>query len=191
MAYKPPVAVYDACVLYPFHLRNVLVQCGVERLVDVRWTDEIHDEWIGNLAANGLNLTVERLENTRDLMKRVLPGADVTDYDHLIPNLTLPDPDDRHVLAAAIKGGASHIVSWNLKDFLSSALAPHHLIAQNPDGFLMGLYAAAPDATIAVAANARKNLIKTTPTVAEFIDTLEQQKLTRFGAVLRNHDKRI
>jgi hypothetical protein len=46
MAFEPPIAVYDACVLYPFHLRNLLVQCAVDRLVDARWTDEIHDEWI-------------------------------------------------------------------------------------------------------------------------------------------------
>ena len=53
MAFEPPIAVYDACVLYPFHLRNLLVQCAVDRLVDARWTDEIHDEWIRKLSANG------------------------------------------------------------------------------------------------------------------------------------------
>jgi len=42
----PPIVVYDACVLFPFHLRNVLVQCAVDRLVHARWTDDIHDEWI-------------------------------------------------------------------------------------------------------------------------------------------------
>ena len=51
MDYKPTIAIYDACVLYPFHLRNLLVQCGVDRLVEARWTDAIHDEWIRNLAA--------------------------------------------------------------------------------------------------------------------------------------------
>jgi len=46
MAYDPPIVVYDANVLYPFHLRNLLIQCAVDRLVAARWTDEIHEEWI-------------------------------------------------------------------------------------------------------------------------------------------------
>lgn len=104
MTSKPPVAVYDACVLYPFHLRNVLIQCAVDGLVAARWTDEIHAEWIRNLAANTPTLTVERLKATRDLMKDVLPEADVAGYEALIAGLTLPDPNDRHVLAAAIAG---------------------------------------------------------------------------------------
>jgi hypothetical protein len=46
MAFEPAVTVFDACILYPFHLRNVLIQAAVDRLVEARWTDEIHDEWI-------------------------------------------------------------------------------------------------------------------------------------------------
>jgi hypothetical protein len=52
MANNPPVAVYDACVLYPFHLRNVLIQSAFDGLVEARWTDDIHDEWMRSLAAN-------------------------------------------------------------------------------------------------------------------------------------------
>lgn len=186
MAYKPAVAVYDACVLYPFHLRNLLVQCAVDRLVDARWTDAIHDEWIRNLAANTPSVSLQRLTETRDLMKRVLPAANVTGYEKHIEQLTLPDPDDRHVLAAAIAGGASHVVTWNLTDFPARALAPHHVFAQNPDDFLMALHRATPDAVIAVAANARHNLRKSVPTGAEFIDALARQRLTQFAAVLRD-----
>lgn len=117
MASKPPVAVYDACVLYPFHLRNALIQCAFDGLVEARWTDEIHDEWIRNLAANAPTLLIERLIATRDRMKAVLPDADVTDYRHLIPELRLPDPDDRHVLAAAIAGTAPYIIPGTSRTF--------------------------------------------------------------------------
>ncbi len=189
MAYKPAIAVYDGCVLYPFHLRNLLIQCGVDRLVDVRWTDAIHSEWIRNLAANAPNLSVQRLTETRNLMKRVLPTADVAGYEKHISGLTLPDLGDRHVLAAAIAGRASHIVTWNLADFPAEALAPHHVSAQNPDDFLMDLYTAAPDATIAAAESARKNLKMTAPTVTEFIDALDRQKLTRFATLLRDRER--
>jgi hypothetical protein len=68
MAYRPPVAVYDACVLYPFHLRNLLIQCAVDRLVKARWSDEIHDEWIRNIIAKEPRLSPQRLLTTRDQM---------------------------------------------------------------------------------------------------------------------------
>lgn len=58
MASEPPVAVYDACVLYPFHLRNILIQCAFDGLVEARWSDAIHAEWIRNLAANRPSVTI-------------------------------------------------------------------------------------------------------------------------------------
>jgi hypothetical protein len=92
MASKPPVAVYDACVLYPFHLRNVLIQCAFDGLVEARWTDDIHDEWIRNLAASTPSLPIERLIATRNRMKAVLPEAQVGNYRPLSPTLSYQTP---------------------------------------------------------------------------------------------------
>ena len=75
----------------------MLVQFGVEGLIDVRWTDAIHEEWIGNLVADRRE-TRERLVRTRDIMRRVLPGADVRGYEDRFASLPLPDGGDRHVL---------------------------------------------------------------------------------------------
>ena len=111
MAYRPPFVVFDACVLYPFHTRTLLVQCAVDRLVDARWSDDIHEERMRNLAANTPGISIDRLRRTRDLMKVAVPTADVRRYEWLIPGITLPDPDDRHVAAVAIAGGASVIVT--------------------------------------------------------------------------------
>jgi hypothetical protein len=102
MALELPVAVFDACILCPFHLRNIIVQAAVDRLVEVRWTDEIHDEWIRNLAANVPTIPIERLQTTRRLINNALPGATISRYEDLVPTVSLPDPDDRHVVAAAI-----------------------------------------------------------------------------------------
>ena len=187
MASKPPVAVYDACVLYPFHLRNVLIQCAFDGLVEARWTDDIHDEWMRNLAANTSALPIERLEATRDRMKAVLPEADVADYRPLIAGLELPDSDDRHVLAAAIAGKASVIVTWNLKDFPARNLMPYGVTSQSPDDFLIDLHAAFPDALISSVKRARLNLRKTTPSVEAFVDALQQSGLKKFSEVLRHH----
>jgi hypothetical protein len=62
MAFEPSVAVFDACILYPFHLRNIVVQAAVDRLVEARWTDEIHEEWIRKLAGSTPAISFERLQ---------------------------------------------------------------------------------------------------------------------------------
>jgi hypothetical protein len=80
MAFEPSVVIYDACVLYPFHLRNAVVQLAVDRLVDAHWTDDIHEEWTRNLAVNAPAIPIERLRETRVLMNKALPSAMVTGY---------------------------------------------------------------------------------------------------------------
>lgn len=187
MPFNPQVAIYDACVLYPFHLRNLLIQCAVDRLVEARWTDEIHDEWIRNLIANTPELSEERLTKTRNLMNAVVPGAIVSGYENLIPGIALPDPDDRHVVAAAVRAGASQIVTWNVRDFPSKELSKHGLARKTPDQFLIDLYSQWPEAVLAVTANARRNLRKTGLSAAEFIVSLKRQKLTRFVDEIAKH----
>jgi predicted nucleic acid-binding protein len=191
MASRSPVAVYDACALYPFHLRNVLIQCAFDGLVAARWTDEIHAEWMRNLAANSPGAEIGRLKVTRDRMKAVLPDAEVPDYRALIPDLSLPDPDDRHVLAAAIAGKASVIVTWNLKDFPAEALRAHGVAAISPDDFLADLHATFPTIFIPSISRARQNLRKTTPSVTDFIEALERQGLKRFSSILRQNLKKL
>ena len=73
-----------------------------------------------------------------------LPDCLVTGYEELVPGLTLPDPDDRHVLAAAIRGGAECIVTFNLKDFPKSSLDPYRIEAIHPDDFVSRLLEASP-----------------------------------------------
>ena len=186
MAYRPPVAVLDACVLYPFHTRNLLIQFAVDRLVDVRWTDTIHDEWMRNLAANAPGVGMGRLQRTRDLMKAALPTADVRGYEPLISGIALPDPDDRHVVAAAITGGASLIVTWNTADFPETELARHGLRRETPDQFALRLHEVAPAAVLAAVVNARLNLRTSRPTAAEFASVLVRQGLRSFADVIGN-----
>ena len=74
----------------------------------------------------------------------------MADYERLIPSLELPDPNDRHVLAAAIQCGARAIVTDNVRDFPERALASHGLEAMDPDKFVLALVKATPDPVIAV-----------------------------------------
>ena len=137
-------ALYDACVLYPAPLRDLLMHLAITDLFRARWTDQIHDEWIRSLLDNRPDLKLEQLERTRTLMNSHVRDCLVTGFEPLIDGLTLPDPDDRHVLAAAIRTRASVIVTFNLDDFPSDVLEPVGLEAQHPDEFVTHLIDLSP-----------------------------------------------
>jgi hypothetical protein len=187
MAFEPSVAVFDACILYPFHLRNVLVLAAVDRLVEARWTEEIHDEWIRNLAARAPSIPIERLQNTRRLMDDALPTAMVSGYENHIPEANLPDPNDRHVVAAGIAAAATIILTWNLRHFPAKELTKFGLRRETPDAFLSGLYDKVPDLTIGSLANARRNLTKTRVSASDFIKILNSQKLIELAKRAEKH----
>jgi len=99
------IAFLDANVLYPADLRSFLMYLATFGAFQARWSDEVHEEWISNLLANRADLTRAQLEKTRHLMDVHAPGALVTGYEQLVFGLNLPDPKDRHVLAAASTWG--------------------------------------------------------------------------------------
>ena len=112
------IIVYDACVLYPAPLRDLLVELARTGLFQARWTEEIHAEWLRNVLADRPNTSVEKLARTKQLMNEAVLDSVVIGYEDLIMGLNLPDPDDRHVLAAAIHCGANIIVTKNLKELI-------------------------------------------------------------------------
>jgi hypothetical protein len=129
-------AILDACVLYPAPLRDFLMHLALTDLFHAKWTDAIHEEWIRNVLEDRPDLTREQLERTRRLMDAHTRDSIVTDYEDLIPALSLPDSDDRHVLAAAIRSGADVIVTFNLADFPPGILDKWGIEAQHPDEFI-------------------------------------------------------
>lgn len=102
-----------------------------------KWTDAIHEEWMRSVLEKYKDMSRPQVERIRDLMNSHVRDCLVTGFEHLIPTLTLPDPDDRHVLAAAITCKADAIVTFNFKDFPSENLAPFGIVAQHPDEFLV------------------------------------------------------
>jgi predicted nucleic acid-binding protein len=117
-------ALLDANVLYPAPMRDLMLQLAVTDLFKARWSGDIHREWIEALLREQPRRERAALERTRDLMDLHTRDALVTGYEALIPTLTLPDPNDRHVLAAAVVGRCDVIVTQNLKDFPEAVLAP-------------------------------------------------------------------
>lgn len=122
MTNSPFTAVYDACVLYPAPLRDFLMWLALSGRFRARWSRHIHEEWKRNLLLNPHDLSAEQLDRTSDLMDRAIPGALVTGYEPLMAGLMLSDPDDRHVLAVAIRCQASVIVTFNERDFPADVL---------------------------------------------------------------------
>lgn len=115
-------ALYDACVLYPAPLRSLLMYLAMTDLLRARWTDAIHEEWMRNVQNDYPDITRQKAERIRDLMNAHAHDCLVTGYEDLIEALVLPDPNDRHVLAAAIRAGADVIVTSNLADFPAGIL---------------------------------------------------------------------
>lgn len=179
------VAFLDANVLYPSALRSFLLHLALADLYRARWSNAVHEEWISNLLRSRPDLTRERLERTRRLMDKATLDSLVEDYEALIPSLHLPDEDDRHILAAAIVGGAQVIVTKNLKDFPAAALRPHRLEAQHPDKFVQNLIERSPDLVLQAAETHRQTLKNPPQTVAEYLVSLEAQGLPGAAAALR------
>lgn len=185
------IVLYDACVLYPAPLHNLLMQLAVADLFQARWTEEIHDEWTRNLLADRPDIKPESLTRCRGLMNRHVSDCLVTGYEALIPTLTLPDPDDRHVLAAAIHGQAEVIVTYNLGDFPASILAGYGIEAVHPDEFIARLWDEQPDGVLAASRLHRASLRKPPKTAAEYLTTLEQCRLIETVARLRPHEDEL
>ena len=141
MNHSPYPVVPDACVIYPNMLRDLLMEPGKAGLYQPKWTATIHDEWQRNLVENVPALTREKLKRVRveELMNKALPDALVTGFENLVEGLLLPDPDDRHVVAAAIRSNSEMIVTFNLKDFPGERLAEFDIEAIHPDEFIADL----------------------------------------------------
>lgn len=170
-------ALLDANVLYPAPLRDIFLQLAATDLFKAKWTADLHREWIESLLRNEPHRNRADLERTRDLMDQATRDSLVTGYDALIPSLTLPDPDDRHVLAAAIVGRCDVIVTQNLKDFPEGALSPFEIEAQHPDEFLCNHLNLAPGIVCGAVRKVRARLLKPPYSVEEYLATLSRQGL--------------
>ena len=121
-----------------------MLHLALEDLFLPRWTEAIHEEWIRAVLAARPDLRREQLARTRNLMNTRWEDGMIVGYEELIPSLSLPDPADRHVLAAAVHCGADAIITFNLKHFPAAALEAHGIIAIHPDEFVGKLLDTAP-----------------------------------------------
>jgi predicted nucleic acid-binding protein len=178
-------AVFDACVLYPFALRDLLIQLATTDLFRGRWSRRIHAEWMRAVLEANPGIQPERLERLRDLMDKSVLDSVVTGYESLIDGLQLPDPHDRHVLAAAIRAGAQVIVTKNLKHFPEGCLKPYGIEPQHPDEFVACLLDLSPGVVYASVKTCRQRLKAPPLTIDEYLQMLEKHDLVLTVAGLR------
>ena len=119
-------------------------------------------------------------------MVEAVPDCLVRGYETLIDGLKLPDPNDRHVLAAAIRAGAQVIVTSNLKDFPEADLTAYHVDAQDPDDFVSHLIDLAPGAVCGVVTEQAAALKNPARTVDEILDRLGAQGMPQSAAQIRD-----
>lgn len=176
---------YDACVFYPNHLRDILMQLATTGLFAAKWTEQIHDEWMSNLRRNRPDIDTDKLEILKQRINQSVPDCLVTDFEHIIPSLDLPDPDDRHVLAAAIAVKANVLVTINLKDFPRSVLAQYDIEVQHPDDFIADLLDLKPLRIIQAIQTVQTRLKNPPVSFDEYLEILLKQGLPVTVSMLR------
>jgi predicted nucleic acid-binding protein len=178
--------VYDANVLYPNTLRDLLIRIAQSGLVKAKWTSEILDEMLSALQRNRADIPQEKLDRLRDLMNAAVRDCLVSGHEPLIEGLKLPDPNDRHVLAAAIRAGAQVIVTRNLKDFPPSDLQPWDVEAKSPDAFVLDQICLNDRRIAACVQQIADSRIQPPEAVDDVLDQLERDGLVESVASLRS-----
>jgi hypothetical protein len=165
----------------------LLIELAAGGLFRARWTDAIHDEWIRSVLSDRRDLTPNQLNRTRELMDKAVPDCLVEGYEDVIADLTLPDSNDRHVLAAAIHSGCDAIVTSNLKDFPKEYLRRFQLDVVHPDNFILRQFEIDNTAGLAAVQRCRARLRSPLKTVDEYLDVLERQGLPKRVAMLQSY----
>jgi len=160
---------------------------GIAGLYQPKWSAEIHREWCRNLLMNRPDIVPAVLMRTVDLMEMALPDARVVGFETLIEGLTLPDENDRHVLAVALRAKAEVIVTLNQKDFPASALQRFNIEALHPDDFIADLFDLNPGLALEAVRRQRQSLRHPPLSTDDFLDMLLKQGLSGTVSVLKRY----
>lgn len=178
-----PRLLLDACVLYPTVMRATLLEVAAEGLFVPLWSDRLLEEWARAAARHGpVSEAQARAEIA--LARATWPGAAVSPQPGLEARLWLPDPNDVHVLAAAIAGSAEAVVTLNAGDFPRHTLAEEGLARHDPDTLLHDLWCRAPEPVSRAAARVRANAIRHDPALADLRKLLKKARLPRLAKAL-------
>lgn len=183
---NPFVVILDANVLFPFRIRDVLFTFAQEGLFRAYLTDDIIDEWARSLIALKPHLSAS-VRQQETAIRSAFEEYFVTGHRPLVAGLSLPDPDDRHVLAAAIRCSAQVIVTENHRDFPSSVLDDYGIETLSADDFLANTFDLFPSGGTRALRNVRKRYRKPSMSQSEFLFDLTKNGLSKLAAAARAH----
>jgi len=178
------ITLLDASVLYPAFLRDLLMHLALFGTFSAQWSARIQDEWTTALLRNRPDLSRTRIERTRELMDIHIYEAIVHGYEHRIDSITLPDADDRHVVAAAIHCGATVILTANLRDFPAAALDPYGITAVHPDAFISGLFKNKREPVLLALRALLSSFVNAPKSAADLLETMRRHGLNESAEAL-------
>lgn len=187
------IVIYDACVFYPSAVRDLLMELAMpgKDLFQAKWSEKIESEWLHNLISDRPDLDETRLRRTAKIMRDIVPDSIVRNYEPLMTGINLPDPNDVHVLAAAIRSKAQAIITFNLKDFPAGVLSQFDIEAIHPDTFLINQFDLGKGKVLDSVKNIRTRLKNPPNSANEYIDRLFLERLTAFGDCLKEFEHLI
>jgi len=185
-------AIIDACTLADTLKRNLLLTLAEAGFFRLRWSGPILDETEaaidGILRKKGRADAADRAKRARASMEAAFEDAMVTDFDIFLPAAAgLPDPDDAHVVAAAIKTQAAMIVTENLKDFPAAILDTLDIEAKPADEFIADTIALDEGRAVAAIRRMRERFEKPEMTAEELLLSMEATGLVEAVNLLRPH----
>lgn len=187
MIYSPRFTVIlDACVLYPAPVRDILLSLANENLYSPKWSNVIHDEWSRNLLINRPELNKSNIKRTIAAMDKAFPDALVHGFEPIIDGIDLPDPNDKHVLAAAIRCNADVIVTFNLKDFPVKHTKTFDIEIISPDNFIKNLFDLNKEASLDAFKKQVARLKNPPLTEEKVLESLAKCKLKKTAELIRN-----
>lgn len=185
-------ALIDACVLVSAPRRDLLLTLAEAEFFRVRWSRSIISETQSALR----NIFEERGFEDHDAraaravraMQTAFPEALVDDQEAQQPlTFGLPDPNDEHVLAAAVQTQAQAVVTDNLADFPASILSQMNIEARTADDFIADTIALDEGKAVAAIRDMRMRLRRPDMSPQEFLKSLETHRLFVTASILNNH----
>jgi predicted nucleic acid-binding protein len=175
------VALLDACVMVPIALTDTLLRLAEAELYRPAWSQKILDEARAAILEIHPDEDPGRVDARLRSMNEAFEGACVQNWQPLVEGLTLPDDNDRHVLAAAIRGNAGAIITDNVRDFPSHELDKYGLHAVTPDEFLLDQLDLAPATVLNAVRQQAADTRRPRLTVDDVLDSLSRSSARTFA----------
>jgi predicted nucleic acid-binding protein len=166
-------AFLDANVLHPAFLRAALLWFADARLLRPVWSKDVLMEWRRSVRRRHGDMDDVKCDRLQQAFTAQFPDAEVSDYEPFINVIELPDPDDRHVLAAAIVGKCNGIITANLKHFPVEAVAKFGIEVVHPDEFIVNVIDLDENKAIGACKRHREAMGISKPSVEQYLERYE------------------